>query len=52
VSDILLGAMELRIIKPSFKYTAGQWIFLQIPEISRFQWHPVRFFRYVPRYCS
>ncbi|KAF8560294.1 hypothetical protein OG21DRAFT_1473741 [Imleria badia] len=34
------GAMELRIIKPSFKYTAGQWLFVQVPEISRFQWHP------------
>jgi NADPH oxidase len=34
--------MELRIIKPSFKYTAGQWLFIQVPEISRWQWHPVR----------
>ncbi|KAJ7786237.1 NADPH oxidase [Mycena metata] len=34
------GAMELRIIKPSFKYTAGQWLFIQVPEISTFQWHP------------
>lgn len=34
------GAMELRIQKPSFKYTAGQWLFLQVPEISKFQWHP------------
>jgi NADPH oxidase len=34
------GAMELRIVKPSFKYTAGQWLFLQIPELSHFQWHP------------
>lgn len=34
------GAMELRIVKPSFKYTAGQWLFIQIPEISHFQWHP------------
>jgi NADPH oxidase len=34
------GAMELRIIKPSFKYTAGQWLFIQVPEISSFQWHP------------
>ncbi|KAL5518992.1 hypothetical protein ACEPAH_675 [Sanghuangporus vaninii] len=34
------GAMELRIIKPSFKYTAGQWLFIQVPEVSRFQWHP------------
>ncbi|KAL9715869.1 hypothetical protein Ac2012v2_000312 [Leucoagaricus gongylophorus] len=34
------GAMELRIIKPSFKYVAGQWLFVQIPELSKFQWHP------------
>ncbi|KAF9244626.1 FAD-binding domain-containing protein [Melanogaster broomeanus] len=34
------GAMELRIIKPSFKYTAGQWLFIQVPEVSGFQWHP------------
>ncbi|KAJ7171107.1 NADPH oxidase [Mycena filopes] len=34
------GAMELRIEKPSFKYTPGQWLFLQVPELSSFQWHP------------
>ncbi|KAL0951290.1 hypothetical protein HGRIS_008001 [Hohenbuehelia grisea] len=34
------GAMELRIIKPSFKYTAGQWLFIMVPEISGWQWHP------------
>jgi NADPH oxidase len=34
------GAMELRIIKPSFKYTAGQWLFIQVPDVSSFQWHP------------
>ncbi|KIL70915.1 hypothetical protein M378DRAFT_499415 [Amanita muscaria Koide BX008] len=34
------GAMELRIVKPSFKYVAGQWLFLQIPEVSNLQWHP------------
>jgi hypothetical protein len=33
--------MELRIEKPSFKYTSGQWLFLQVPELSRWQWHPV-----------
>lgn len=22
------------------KYVAGQWLFLQVPEISAFQWHP------------
>ena len=36
------GAMELRIVKPSFKYTSGQWLFVQVPEVSKFQWHPVR----------
>lgn len=35
------GAMELRIIKPSFKYTAGQWLFIQVPDVSSLQWHPV-----------
>ncbi|KAG8812766.1 hypothetical protein FRC17_001830, partial [Serendipita sp. 399] len=34
------GAMEFRIIKPSFKYTAGQWLFFQVPDVSHFQWHP------------
>jgi len=34
------GAMELRINKPSFKYTAGQWLFLQVPDVSKLQWHP------------
>lgn len=34
--------MELRILKPSFKYVPGQWLFIQIPDISRYQWHPVR----------
>ncbi len=33
--------MELRIIKPSFKYVAGQWLFIQVPDVSGFQWHPV-----------
>lgn len=41
-SSVYLGAMELHIIKPGFKYAPGQWLFIQIPEISRFQWHPVR----------
>ncbi|VDC06548.1 unnamed protein product [Peniophora sp. CBMAI 1063] len=34
------GAMELRIVKPSFKYVAGQWLFIQVPEVSQLQWHP------------
>lgn len=35
--------MELRIIKPSFKYVPGQWLFIQIPDVSHYQWHPVSF---------
>jgi len=34
------GAMELRILKPSFKYVPGQWLFIQVPDVSHFQWHP------------
>ncbi|OBZ79041.1 hypothetical protein A0H81_01005 [Grifola frondosa] len=34
------GAMELRIVKPSFKYVPGQWLFIQVPDISGWQWHP------------
>ncbi|KZV77452.1 NADPH oxidase [Peniophora sp. CONT] len=34
------GAMELRIVKPSFKYVAGQWLFIQVPDVSKYQWHP------------
>lgn len=34
------GAMELRIVKPSFKYVAGQWLFIQVPDVSGWQWHP------------
>ena len=34
------GAMELRFSKPSFKYKAGQWLFLNVPEVSTLQWHP------------
>ena len=41
------GAMELRIVKPKFKYAAGQWLFIQVPEISKWQWHPVCSFQSV-----
>ena len=33
--------MEIRFNKPSFKYKPGQWLFLQVPDVSKFQWHPV-----------
>jgi NADPH oxidase len=32
--------VEIQFTKPSFRYRAGQWLFLQIPSISRYQWHP------------
>lgn len=34
------GTMEIRFQKPSFKYVAGQWLFFQMPDVSRWQWHP------------
>ncbi|PGG97139.1 hypothetical protein AJ80_09733 [Polytolypa hystricis UAMH7299] len=33
-------AMEIQFHKPSFRYKPGQWLFLQVPEVSRGQWHP------------
>ena len=33
-------AMEIQFRKPSMKYKAGQWLFLQVPEVSHTQWHP------------
>ncbi|KEZ42411.1 Cytochrome b-245 heavy chain subunit beta [Scedosporium apiospermum] len=32
--------VEIQFAKPSFKYKAGQWLFLQVPAISKYQWHP------------
>ncbi|ROT43637.1 cytochrome b-245 heavy chain subunit beta [Sodiomyces alkalinus F11] len=32
--------VEIQFNKPSFKYKAGQWLFLQVPEVSKYQWHP------------
>ncbi|KAG7109410.1 NADPH oxidase 1 like protein [Verticillium longisporum] len=32
--------IELQFNKPSFRYKAGQWLFLQVPSISKYQWHP------------
>ena len=33
-------AMEIQFCKPSMKYKAGQWLFLQVPDVSSQQWHP------------
>ena len=32
--------VEIQFQKPSFKYKAGQWLFLQVPGVSQYQWHP------------
>jgi NADPH oxidase len=32
--------MEIQFRKPSMKYKAGQWLFLQVPDVSSQQWHP------------
>lgn len=33
-------AIEIQFAKPSFKYKAGQYLFLNVPAISALQWHP------------
>ena len=33
-------AMEIQFQKPSMKYKAGQWLFIQVPGVSSQQWHP------------
>jgi NADPH oxidase len=33
-------ATELQFSKPSMKYKAGQWLFINIPSVSKQQWHP------------
>jgi len=32
--------MEIQFTKPTMKYKAGQWLFLNIPSVSKYQWHP------------
>ncbi|PWY80485.1 hypothetical protein BO70DRAFT_44443 [Aspergillus heteromorphus CBS 117.55] len=33
-------AMEIQFRKDSMKYKAGQWLFIQVTEVSSNQWHP------------
>lgn len=32
--------MELQIEKPSMSYIPGQYLYLNIPTVSKWQWHP------------
>ncbi|KAJ3284955.1 hypothetical protein HK104_009697 [Borealophlyctis nickersoniae] len=34
------NTIELRIEKPSLTYAPGQYVFLNVPAVSYFQWHP------------
>ncbi|KAF9428635.1 hypothetical protein BGZ94_001658 [Podila epigama] len=34
------GVIELQIQKPSFNYKPGQYMFVNVPDISEYQWHP------------
>ncbi|TKX24347.1 ferric/cupric reductase transmembrane component-like protein 2 [Elsinoe australis] len=33
-------AVEIQFRKPSMAYKPGQWLFLNLPSVSRHQWHP------------
>ena len=33
-------AVEIQFRKPSMRYKAGQWLFLNVPSVSSTQWHP------------
>ncbi|TKA65607.1 hypothetical protein B0A55_09896 [Friedmanniomyces simplex] len=33
-------AVEIQFRKPSMRYKAGQWLFLNVPSVSTTQWHP------------
>ncbi|PSR94496.1 NADPH oxidase [Coniella lustricola] len=32
--------VEIQFTKPSFRYKAGQWLFIKVPSVSNYQWHP------------
>ncbi|KXT00906.1 hypothetical protein AC578_5712 [Pseudocercospora eumusae] len=34
------NAVEIQFRKPSFRYKAGQWLFINVPSVSKHQWHP------------
>ncbi|OLL24771.1 Superoxide-generating NADPH oxidase heavy chain subunit A [Neolecta irregularis DAH-3] len=43
ITKVLLhpqAVIEIQFTKPSLTYISGQWIFLNCPAVSRFQWHP------------
>jgi len=44
---------KLEIFQPGFKYEPGQYVFIQVPTISRLQWHPFSISSFVdPNHCQ
>jgi NADPH oxidase len=39
-SNLEVDIIEIRFTKPSMTYKPGQWLFLNVPCVSRLQWHP------------
>jgi NADPH oxidase len=37
---IIADAVEIQFRKPSMRYKAGQWLFINVPSVSEHQWHP------------
>ncbi|KAF2857505.1 hypothetical protein K470DRAFT_273235 [Piedraia hortae CBS 480.64] len=33
-------AVEIKFTKPSLRYKPGQWVFINVPSVSKTQWHP------------
>ena len=43
VAGVLLPSKVTNLIirrKPNFTFQPGDWVFVNIPEISKFEWHP------------
>jgi NADPH oxidase 1 len=35
-----LDLIQISLHKPSLQFQAGQWVFLNVPQVSKYQWHP------------
>lgn len=41
IRNLTDSVVEVRILKKDFDYNPGQYVFISVPEISLFQWHPI-----------
>lgn len=39
-TNVVSDAVEIQFRKPSMRYKAGQWLFINVPAVSKQQWHP------------